>query len=315
MSSLRLRSYQQKVIEEVQYDNAIIKMPTGSGKTYVAAELILRCIEKNHNKKAIFFVPTVDLVDQQAKAIESWFANGETVARYHGNLSLPMMNMHRVLVSTPSAFLAAQPQNNQFHWKCFCICIFDEVHHLLKDHPYRKLSLKIMPFIQENETSMQIIGLSASLTYAVSDTSIQNALENLCTNLHITKMCTPSTEDLIAGGYTPKNNKVRDHCHLTGLYRGTACNKCNVNFNYKNYQIPVYFHNLKGFDGHLVVQGLKKMNFSNIEIIAQNFEKYMTFSFGNFRFLDSFAFLSSSLDTLASNLNPYHYNPKRKRKK
>jgi hypothetical protein len=44
------------------------------------------------------------------------------------------------------------------------------------------------------------------------------------------------------------------------------------------------------------------MNFSNIQIIAQNFEKYMTFSFGEFRFLDSFAFMSSSLDTLSSNL-------------
>ena len=40
------------------------------------------------------------------------------------------------------------------------------------------------------------------------------------------------------------------------------------------------------------------MNFDNIQIIAQNFEKYMTFSFGEFRFLDSFAFMSSSLDTI-----------------
>ena len=44
------------------------------------------------------------------------------------------------------------------------------------------------------------------------------------------------------------------------------------------------------------------MKFSNIRIIAQNFEKYMSFTCGNFQFLDSFAFLSSSLDTLASNL-------------
>jgi hypothetical protein len=44
------------------------------------------------------------------------------------------------------------------------------------------------------------------------------------------------------------------------------------------------------------------MNFSKIQIIAQNFEKYMTFSFGEFRFLDSFAFMSSSLDNLSANL-------------
>ena len=44
------------------------------------------------------------------------------------------------------------------------------------------------------------------------------------------------------------------------------------------------------------------MNFDKINIIAQNFGKYVTFSFGGLRFVDSYAFLSSSLDTLSSNL-------------
>lgn len=97
--------------------------------------------------------------------------------------------------------------------------------------------------------------------------------------------------------------KVRDHDHITGKYRGCAHQDCNVKFNYKYFKIPVFFHNLKGFDGHLIIQRLKEeMNFSKIDVIAQNFEKYMSFSFGNFRFLDSFAFMSSSLDTLTTNL-------------
>ena len=96
--------------------------------------------------------------------------------------------------------------------------------------------------------------------------------------------------------------KVRDHDHINGFYRGASHQKCNINLNNKNFKIPVYFHNLKGFDGHLIIQGLKEINFENIQIIAQNFEKYMTFSFGDFRFLDTFSFLSSSLDTLSSNL-------------
>ena len=96
--------------------------------------------------------------------------------------------------------------------------------------------------------------------------------------------------------------KVRDHDHINGLYRGAAHQDCNVNFNYKKYKIPVYFHNLKNFDGHLIIQALTKMGFSNIKLIAQNFEKYMCIDVGNFRFLDSFAFMSSSLDTLAKNL-------------
>ena len=98
------------------------------------------------------------------------------------------------------------------------------------------------------------------------------------------------------------NDKVRDHDHISGLYRGCSHNSCNLNLNYKNYKIPIYFHNLKGFDGHLIIKELGKMNVGNIDIIAQNFEKYVMFSFKNFQFLDSFGFLSSSLDTLASNL-------------
>ena len=96
--------------------------------------------------------------------------------------------------------------------------------------------------------------------------------------------------------------KVRDHDHLNGLYRGCAHQDCNLKLNHKNYKIPVYFHNLKGFDGHLIIQALARKNFSKIDIIAQNFEKYMSFSFGHFLFLDLFSFLSSSLDTLSSNL-------------
>jgi hypothetical protein len=96
--------------------------------------------------------------------------------------------------------------------------------------------------------------------------------------------------------------KVRDHDHITGLYRGAAHQDCNVNFNYKHYKIPVYFHNMKNFDGHLIIQALSDMGFSNIRLIAQNFEKYMAITVGNFIFLDSFAFMSSSLDNLTKNL-------------
>jgi hypothetical protein len=59
------------------------------------------------------------------------------------------------------------------------------------------------------------------------------------------------------------------------------------------------------------MQGLHILNFKSIDDIANNFEKYMTFRFANFRFLDSFAFLSSSTDKLSSNLTKeqFKYTP------
>ena len=52
------------------------------------------------------------------------------------------------------------------------------------------------------------------------------------------------------------NSKVRDHDHLKKVnnYRGAACFDCNINTNFKNYKLKVLFHNLKGYDSHLLLQ-------------------------------------------------------------
>ena len=47
--------------------------------------------------------------------------------------------------------------------------------------------------------------------------------------------------------------KIRDHCHITGRYPGAAHDRCNININYKNYYIPVFIHNSKGYT-HLIMQ-------------------------------------------------------------
>ena len=78
----------------------------------------------------------------------------------------------------------------------------------------------------------------------------------------------------------PAKTKVQDHCHFTGLYRGPAHNKCNLDYCFKYFKIPVFFHNLKNYDAHLIISNLDKLNTEkeNISVIAQNSEKYVTFS-------------------------------------
>ena len=53
-------------------------------------------------------------------------------------------------------------------------------------------------------------------------------------------------------------NKVRDHCHLTGRYRGAAHNECNLSYTLPKF-VPVFFHNLSGYDSHLFVKKLKSV--------------------------------------------------------
>ena len=49
------------------------------------------------------------------------------------------------------------------------------------------------------------------------------------------------------------DDKVRDRCHMTGKYRCCAHSKCNLHVNYNNFKIPVVFHDLKGYDSHLII--------------------------------------------------------------
>ena len=84
--------------------------------------------------------------------------------------------------------------------------------------------------------------------------------------------------------------------------------------------IPVIFHNLEGYDSHLLLLELGKFN-KKISIIPNNMQTYMSFSVGhktsyfdakdgkqvdreymNLRFIESFGFMASSLNQLVVDL-------------
>ena len=118
--------------------------------------------------------------------------------------------------------------------------------------------------------------------------------------------------------YTNKDVRVKDHCQITGKFRGSAHQECNLKLRIKpeNIKIPVIFHNLRGYDSHFIMQQIGKISKKhaykdkkgkeqplNINAIPNNMEKYMAFMLGNhLTFIDSFQFMSSSLDKLVSNL-------------
>jgi hypothetical protein len=123
------------------------------------------------------------------------------------------------------------------------------------------------------------------------------------------------------------NDKVKSvihHDHITGDYISTLCNECNLKKQYKKF-IPIYLHNLKGYDSHFIVPALNKFGYKqesskNISCIPSNEEKYISFSkmikvadftikdkvidiMFEIRFIDSFGFMNTSLDSLAKNIN------------
>ena len=118
--------------------------------------------------------------------------------------------------------------------------------------------------------------------------------------------------------FNSKDPKVRDHCHYIGHYKGPTHSLCNLRYQIPSY-IPIVFHNLSGYNAHLFIKELGKKS-SNIGVIAKNKEDYITFLVDvmvdtyidkngeekdkliEFRFIDSFKFMTSRLDLLTNNL-------------
>ena len=136
--------------------------------------------------------------------------------------------------------------------------------------------------------------------------------------------CNEEFDDTVDEKGYRKNEKVKDHCHYTGRFRGAAHNSCNLKYKKPNF-IPVVFHNLSGYDSHLFIKNLGYTE-GNIDCIPNNEEKYISFtkntvvgSYTNkegkdkpikhkIRFIDSFKFMSTSLDSLVDNLPDDAFN-------
>lgn len=111
--------------------------------------------------------------------------------------------------------------------------------------------------------------------------------------------------------FSHKNKRVRDHCHFSGLYRGAAHAKCNLQIRQKHV-IPIVMHNLSGYDSHLFIKQLALNIKGDITIIPNNAENYISFtkvvdkSTRKFeervklKFIDSCRFMPASLSELAS---------------
>ena len=103
-----------------------------------------------------------------------------------------------------------------------------------------------------------------------------------------------------------ESDKVRDHCHITGKYRGPSHNVCNINVKQKDSNcVPISFHNFSNYGCNMFFKRLVDLKNDKVKFktIPKTNEEYVSVNYGCIRFIDSYRFLSSSSDKLFQNLD------------
>ena len=102
------------------------------------------------------------------------------------------------------------------------------------------------------------------------------------------------------------SDKVTDHCHLTGKYRGPAYNVCNINVTQQQSNIiPLILHNFIIYDCHMFFKKLvdSKNDKVKFKFLSKTNEEFISVTYGCIRFVDSYRFLSDSVDKLVTSLD------------
>lgn len=140
------RKYQLEVLEQAKVKNTIAFLETGAGKTLIAVLLMqskYRSMHEQHEKMlAVFLVPKVPLVYQQAEVIRE--STGFQVGHYCGEMGQDFWDARRwhrefetkdVLVMTAQILLNTL-RHSIVKMSSIHLLILDECHHAVKKHPY-----------------------------------------------------------------------------------------------------------------------------------------------------------------------------------
>ncbi|XP_050534312.1 endoribonuclease Dicer-like isoform X2 [Daktulosphaira vitifoliae] len=168
------RDYQLELLKEVEKNNTVLYLPTGSGKTYIATMLIksmghsLNKPVNNGRKRTFFLVNTVPLVLQQASFLRKhlpW-----NIGTFSGDMNLDFWSQDqwdKIIDDCHIMVMTAQIYLNNLHHGYMKIndanlLIFDECHHAKANHPFRQI-MQVYHDDSKKENRPRILGLTATL--------------------------------------------------------------------------------------------------------------------------------------------------------
>lgn len=186
----------------------------------------------------------------------------------------------------------------------FFILIVDQLGNIVFEHYYSGQDAAkefISVLVEKEKHFRQLISSNIKMLWSDEDQALFDA----------SKSCHQCGKEFSGVGADYRDpsfvKKVRDHDHNTGLFRAALCSPCNLQKRNLPY-IPMYCHNFRGFDAHLIIRALDSK--TKFNTISRNEETLITMSIGVYKLIDSMAFMGSSLANLTDLLkekNPAHF--------
>ena len=257
------RDYQRELFLSAMRGNTLVYLPTGSGKTLIAA-MVMSCMKKlNPSKVVVFLVDRVPLAYQQSEKIKSQLT-GLTVETLVGEMESPQNGgIHKrladnkvdVIILTHQIFLnfLAAEDNPPIRLSDVSVLVLDEAHHCSGHHPYNKIMeyYKTTP----NRFKPVVLGLSASPVGELEVEKTREKLKKLLENLDC-KIAMPVESDLLLHVNIPNVIYETSDCKNTEQVILQLCTEDHIEHLIKShlkdvpdrqrFEFPVFSSNFRG---------------------------------------------------------------------
>ncbi|MCW1297556.1 MAG: helicase-related protein [Candidatus Rehaiarchaeum fermentans] len=182
---IQFREYQQNIAKVAYYNNTLVVLPTGLGKTIIGLLVIDRDLTIFPNSKALFLAPTKPLLIQHYKNFSevSTFKIGLVDGEVNVSKRIDIYNSDLIL-GTPQT-IRNDIKNGILDLSSFSTIVFDEAHHAIGNYPY----VEIAKVFNQKSFNKHIIGLTAS------PASEREKILEICRNLFIHKIEVRTEDD------------------------------------------------------------------------------------------------------------------------
>ncbi|KAK3330231.1 hypothetical protein B0H66DRAFT_51600 [Apodospora peruviana] len=171
------RDYQFSIVKHGLFNNTLVALPTGLGKTFIAAAVMLNFVRWTKSAKIVFVAPTKPLASQQVQACLSIAGIPRSQATLLTGETPPVLRegeweSKRVFFMTPQT-LMNDLSKGYADPKSIVLLVVDEAHRATGDYAY----VKAVEFIRRFSQSFRVLALTATPGSSVE--GVQDVIDNL----------------------------------------------------------------------------------------------------------------------------------------